>query len=181
MIWWSADAHFGHENIIKFCNRPFKNLHHMHKILIQNWNERVKSDDIIYHVGDFAFHGGWQGQKESYKKYQDKLNGTIVHILGNHDRNNGIKKAIEYAEIKIGSKIWAMQHKPPLEDNLRQPQYLVGHVHEKWKHIFIGNSLIVNVGVDVWDYRPVDINKIMKYLAHNLTEEEKDVWETNNK
>ena len=49
-----ADTHFNHKNIIDYCNRPFTDADNMNTALIQNWNSVVKSDDIVYHLGDFA-------------------------------------------------------------------------------------------------------------------------------
>ena len=46
--YFTADLHFGHANIIKFCNRPFKSVEDMDKTLIRNWNETVQPDDEIY-------------------------------------------------------------------------------------------------------------------------------------
>ena len=88
--WWTADLHLGHANIIKYCNRPFKNLEHMNKVLIRNWNERVKKEDIIFHVGDFCFRnspGGKLGEGGGIPatEWEKKLNGKIIHIKGNHD------------------------------------------------------------------------------------------------
>jgi len=53
--WFSADDHFGHGNIIKYCNRPFKDSNDMNSSLIRNWNQRVKPEDTVFHVGDFCF------------------------------------------------------------------------------------------------------------------------------
>lgn len=77
-VFFSADCHFGHANIIKYAKRPFKNINYMNEELVKQWNKVVSSDDLVYHVGDFAFKG--QG-----RKYEYRLNGDIVHIKGNHD------------------------------------------------------------------------------------------------
>jgi len=48
-------GNFSHTNIVKYCNRPFANIHEHDETLIANWNSVVKPDDDIYHLGDFAF------------------------------------------------------------------------------------------------------------------------------
>lgn len=80
MIWLSSDQHFFHNNIIRFCNRPFKNLDEMHETMIKNWNQRVKSKERAYILGDFLF-----GGLTRLEKIIPRLNGEITLIRGNHD------------------------------------------------------------------------------------------------
>jgi len=78
-IWFTSDTHFYHKNIIKFTNRPWNTVEEMNNALINNWNEVVKPNDTVFHLGDFAFtsNGNW-------KKLINELNGKIYLILGNH-------------------------------------------------------------------------------------------------
>ena len=78
--WIISDTHFGHENIIKYCNRPFSSVEEMDARMIKLWNNVVKKNDIVYHLGDFGV-----GNKEYISKIVSKLNGRIFLILGNHD------------------------------------------------------------------------------------------------
>jgi calcineurin-like phosphoesterase family protein len=55
MIFFTADQHFHHQNIIKYCNRPFVWFNQMDDALIDNFNKVVTNDDIVYHLGDFSF------------------------------------------------------------------------------------------------------------------------------
>lgn len=72
-----------HTNIIKYCNRPFKDTNSMNETLIKNWNMFVNKDDIVWHLGDFAL-----GNKEQITNIVNQLNGKIKLIKGNHDTHN---------------------------------------------------------------------------------------------
>lgn len=82
-VFFTADHHFGHENIIKFCNRPFDNVNKMDIALVNRWNEVVSSDSTVFHLGDFTLLDGSQAAQ-----YFGALNGRI-YILGipwHHDK-----------------------------------------------------------------------------------------------
>ena len=54
MIWMTSDLHFNHENILKYepVSRPFATVEEMNEVLIQNWNSKIKPEDIVYVLGD---------------------------------------------------------------------------------------------------------------------------------
>lgn len=81
-VWLTSDTHFWHNNIIKYCNRPFETVEEMNQALIDNWNSVVGPDDHVYHLGDFCF-----GNVEKWNTVlaPGVLNGHIHLILGNHD------------------------------------------------------------------------------------------------
>ena len=78
-VFFTSDSHFNHENIIKFCNRPFDSLDEMNDALTENWNAKVKPDDTVFHLGDFSW-----GGSGSWKSARERLNGHIILIKGNH-------------------------------------------------------------------------------------------------
>lgn len=80
-IFFTADWHIGHENSIKFDNRPYRNLEDMHKNLVLNYNKQVPEDGICYFLGDIVTHGS-----ELSKTIISQLNGTKILIRGNHDK-----------------------------------------------------------------------------------------------
>lgn len=55
MIWFTADTHFGHKNIIKYCDRPFDSIENMDQTIIGAINNNVQPNDILWHLGDFCF------------------------------------------------------------------------------------------------------------------------------
>lgn len=89
MIYTISDTHFGHANIIKYCNRPFLSVEDMDEALIRNWNSIVSANDTVIHVGDFSLHNKvWK-----LKDYVSKLNGCKILVRGNHDQTT--KKMLE--------------------------------------------------------------------------------------
>ncbi len=76
-----GDTHFSHENIIKYCDRPYSSIEEMNENLVQNWNEVVGEEDTVIMVGDFAL-----GKREEVIKYGQQLNGRKILVRGNHDR-----------------------------------------------------------------------------------------------
>lgn len=152
-----SDTHFGHSNIIKYCNRPFKSSEEMDETIIQNWNNVVKDQDIIYHLGDVYF--------SNSSNFQHRLKGRKRLILGNHD--NG-KDQILY---KLFEKIivWRMfpefkillTHVPVFEDTiLKHPKLNLnvhGHIHEK----VIDKTSYRNVSVEQINYTPINIEELI--------------------
>lgn len=156
-VFFSADCHFDHANIIKYCNRPFNTVEKMNNTIVTQWNKKVKQDDLVYHVGDFAYKG-----QNSAKYWQKRLNGDIVHIRGNHDKNNGVKTLIDKCMMFFGGKDVYVEHVPPTFSVLSD-FCICGHVHNKWKYKIIEDDyILINVGVDVWGFEPVSINNILK-------------------
>lgn len=172
-FWFTSDTHFGHANIIKYCNRPFKTLEQMDSTLVQNWNARVKSEDIVFHLGDFCFKnspGGKTGEGGQNKAtfFETMLTGKMILLHGNHDHNNSAKTIIESMTIKHGGKTIFMQHRPDRLPNFFMEKIdliLCGHVHEKWEYREHKHIPVINVGVDVFKFYPVDISEIIERLA----------------
>jgi len=135
--------------------------------MIRKHNERVKAEDTVFDLGDFCFRnsrGGKVGEGTTHKAdyYEKQLNGYRVKIKGNHDKNNTVKTHIEKVIIKYGGKQIVLVHNPIHADSNYELNF-VGHVHEKWKFRTLGqSSYMINVGVDVWDFRPVSFEEIMK-------------------
>jgi calcineurin-like phosphoesterase family protein len=148
----------------------------MNEEIIRRWNELVKPDELVYHVGDFSFKGATKALE-----WERRLNGKIVHIVGNHDYNNGVKTLIQVALMQFGNLEVLVQHHPPTTPRAI-PDYidlvLCGHIHKHWKHTFLNGIPIINVGQDVWGFQPVSIDSILKYyneITHKMC---KDICDT---
>ena len=166
--WFTSDYHLGHANIIRYCNRPFKDVYHMNEVLIKNHNQRVSPNDTVFFLGDFCFRnskGGKQGEGLTNKAeyYLNQLNGKIVLVKGNHDRNNSLKSIIERVVINYGGSKINLVHNPEHLDS-KYPYNFVGHIHTKYKFKKTKRTTVVNVGVDVWNFKPISYDEIMKDL-----------------
>jgi calcineurin-like phosphoesterase family protein len=127
--------------------------------LIRRWNERVDPSDIVIHLGDFMFVKG----KIRPEHYLSQLNGFITVLKGNHDHHNSFNTRITSLSLEIGGSNVYCVHDPADYNSLFLIN-LVGHIHDKWKVRKIYKTYLVNVGVDVWNYHPVDINEIFKAI-----------------
>lgn len=78
-VWFVSDLHFGHKNVISYCNRPYENIHEMHEALIKIWNSTVKKGDTVYVLGDFSLAPKWS------QIVVPLLKGNKILISGNHD------------------------------------------------------------------------------------------------
>lgn len=149
--WFTSDTHFGHSNIIHYCNRPFKDVEEMDRELIKRWNEVVKKNDVVFHLGDLAF-------KKDINYYRKQLNGRMILLKGNHENGNS---CIDDMMISLDGYSFFLTHRP---ENAKGDINLVGHVHEKWRVKRIDDKLLINVGVDVNNFYPVDINTIIEMI-----------------
>ena len=133
-IFYIADLHIGHANVIKFDKRPLSNLNEMHQAIVENWNRTVRGDDTVYILGDFC----WAKESE-WSFYLGPLAGQKVLIRGNHDPkqfSQTTKKFFQdikdYKEITDSGKHVIMSHYPiPFHKTDYNPDcwMLYGHVH----------------------------------------------------
>ena len=170
-----------HTNIIRYAHRnpPFRSIAGMNRGLIRRWNSVVTRHDTVYHLGDFCFtrKGNISEAMRVYHDAMSMVHGRTVFLRGNHD--NGLQYADYFICCRIdGIKVF-MRHWPPWEHPHRFPHsfyipldvdlILCGHVHDKWKyHVHrVGESLIpvINVGTDVWGYKPINLITIMEELG----------------
>jgi len=173
MIFFTSDHHFGHANVIKYCNRPFKDVIEMDRHMIDRWNAVVKPDDTVYYLGDFIF-----GSSQRKRDIAERLNGIKMLIKGNHD--SGYKEGIHFSKIvdqltiNVAGQEVILNHYPYIGDHSeadrfesRRPkakwgkQWLLhGHCHTAWKV----RDRMINVGVDQWDFSPVGIAAIEEIM-----------------
>jgi calcineurin-like phosphoesterase family protein len=181
-IWFTSDEHYGHANIIGYERRPFANVENMNAELIARHNDVVRSGDTVYHLGDFSL------AERFVPEVLPRLVGRHILIAGNHDachpnRKGGAKKVPMYLAhgferveledvIRLPCDLLvALHHLPYIADDRHGDLYarmcptpgaedglLHGHVHSEWQV----RGRMINVGVDVWGYRPVSIDEVLE-------------------
>ncbi|MBK3402633.1 metallophosphoesterase [Methylorubrum populi] len=163
-IWFTADHHFGHANIIRHCGRPFTDVKEMDEFLIERWNDVVGAHDEVWHLGDFAYRCGPRRMAEIF----GCLRGKALHLVrGNHDRKHVLAlpwtSVQPYAEIRLQERMIVLFHYPLREwNNSRRGSWsLHGHTHGKLPRA--GASC--DVGVDAWDLRPAACEEIATRIA----------------
>ena len=160
--WFSADEHYGHSNIIKYCNRPFSSAEEMNATMIENHNKLVGGGDCTVHVGDFSF-----CDERKTLDIIAQLNGSHIFIRGSHD--GWLKGQHQYSKSKqiwtkkvhgqmiccchYAMRVWPQSH--------YGSWHLYGHSHGllKGQH---GKSM--DVGVDCWGFRPLSFNEVKRYM-----------------
>lgn len=194
---YTSDQHFDHENIIKYCDRPFSSVQEMNDAMVYNWNSVVKPTDVTVVLGDVSI-------SKAGLEHVKRLNGRKILVPGNHDSCWSYHKRWQrendrFVEVGFGV-IWNLgyAHDWPLGDlqvNLAHLPYrgtgdhegrperyaeqrldddgtplLCGHVHEAWmiKRTEAGTPM-VNVGVDQWDFTPVR-EDLLNELVHGMLE-----------
>ncbi|MDE0303994.1 MAG: metallophosphoesterase [Albidovulum sp.] len=163
MHWYTADTHFGHDNIIRYCKRPFKSSREMDAKIVANIRNCVAEDDDLWIVGDFAF-GKNSRDKIYLNEIFEALPGRKHLVVGNHDGPKTLElpwETIEkLVEVKDGSgkSKHTLCHYPMVTWNgfNRGALQLFGHVHDKW----LGSRKSINVGVDVWGFGPIKFEDI---------------------
>jgi calcineurin-like phosphoesterase family protein len=171
-LFFTSNHHFGHANIIKFCDRPFANVDEMNQTMIKRWNEKISPEDEVYHLGDF----GVTKDYESIARILDQLNGTKYLIAGNHEgaamtNRKKFKWIKDYHELKVqdeeckngvqrivlfhyAMRVW--------RGDSRGNWQLYGHSHgnlpdEK-------DRLAFDVGVDCHDFYPLSYPEVKKIM-----------------
>lgn len=167
LYFWS-DQHFFHNNIIKYSNRPFRNVGEMNKNMFENYKKHIKDDDVVIFGGDLAF-----GHIEEINEMLCEMPGTKILIIGNHDfENNGeLKKyrKFDFMSSFINFKIKDLQnndidvllsHYPIHSKHLNNKKINIhGHIHEK-----LAGEFNINISVEHTAYSPVLLNTKIQEL-----------------
>ena len=162
MYFFTADEHYGHSNIIQYCQRPFATVQEMDEELIRRHNELVGIDDVVVHAGDFTL-----CNKQKAGEYRRQLNGNHFFLRGSHDhwiseKEHEIWERMIEGRIVVvchyAMRVWSRSHYNSWQ--------LYGHSHG---HLLpVGKQW--DIGVDNHDFYPYSFHQlidIMKYRPDN--------------
>lgn len=188
MIFLTSDSHHKHNNILRYCNRPFLNAEEMElhkqnipfkpseestdlmdKTLIERLNSKVGRDDVLYHLGDFCL-----GTKEDWINIREQINcNNIFLCLGNHDKENRIhpklfKKIHAHGsaiQIKVNGQRIILNHYAMRTWNKSHhgTWHLYGHSHGTLPDL--PHSLSMDVGVDTNNFYPYSMDDISEIMS----------------
>ena len=175
MIYYISDLHFNDQSIFDKCKRPFKDLKDFENTIINNWNNKVTNNDIVYVLGDIG-----SIDPISINIFKN-LNGHKHLIIGNHDqvildyiKESNIFESIKFIDLIIDNNRKVCLCHYPLMDwmEFNRNGYLVyGHIHNKtiangyaYKQIkdYYLDKLAFNCGCDVTGYAPVTLDEMIK-------------------
>ena len=168
-IFFVSDTHFGTENIIKCCRRPFSSVEEMNVVMVDNWNSVVMPGDEVYHLGDLAFFR----KDNDLPSFLKQLNGVKHLIKGNHDkysrklfRDSGF---FDIIHTPLAFHGFLLSHEPVEFGSHRCQANIHGHIHDGRKEHFInGKNIYYNVSVEHHNYTPVAFDKILEYYGKQV-------------
>ncbi|WP_049935247.1 metallophosphoesterase family protein [Haloplanus natans] len=74
----TSDHHFGHANIIDYCDRPFSSVGEMNTALLDRYYETVTTEDVLVHPGDVAM--DMQDGRETVEYYRGYRGPIVVEL-----------------------------------------------------------------------------------------------------
>lgn len=191
-IYFTSDWHIGHANVLIYDKRPFSELSHMHRVLINNYNATVGDEDLCFFLGDMGL-----GKGDTLRQVVSELQGKKVLILGNHDkgatamRRIGFDVVLNMAALEIAGQIVTMTHCPLRgvwrEDTAHMKGaaegdnwhgehknqrfsienfgqfHLHGHTHKGPEERMLDKQW--DMGVKANNYRPVSISAVESWVA----------------
>lgn len=173
MMYFTADLHFYHDNIIKHTNRPFHDSEDMNRALVKNWNRLIAPQDEVYILGDFTMKGPALAME-----ILSQLKGKKYLIRGNHDvfvdhtefDLSLFEWVKDYHELAYQNQRFILFHYPIAEWNgfFRDTIQLHGHQHNHADYNY--NNLEkgikrFDVGVDANYMKPVSIEDIIAFFS----------------
>ena len=169
MDFFTSDLHFGHRNVIRFCERPFHTVSQMNEGLIKKWNDRVTDRDRVFVIGDVFL-----CPVDEAKTYIEELNGYKILVKGNHDLSEkamlqaGFDEFYSKLDYEMPDGRVALLNHYPIPDCILDKKYDIlihGHIHISEQT----RGRKINVSCDIWDYSPVSVDTLQNLNLDSAT------------
>lgn len=177
----------GNKEEIDQLKISIESIHKMNNKLIQFHNERIMNDDVVYNVGDFCMYGkskSGNGEETRASMIIKQLNGDQIFIQGNHDGSNRNTLKTHNEQIILNQNGLRIQvlHDPHYA-KIDYDLIINSHIHKLWKIkelYYCGQiRLMINCGVDVWNFYPVKLDEILAiYYRWKKQRQSIKRWET---
>lgn len=158
--WFISDTHFGHRGIINYEKekRPFATIQEHDEELVKRWNEVVRDDDKVYHIGDFCIN-------RSALQIAKRLKGRKILIMGNHD----MFKTAEYIDVGFERLCGALQFENLILTHIpvstQQFYRFFANVHGHLHSHKIDDWRYCNVGCEHTDLRPITLEEVYSRIT----------------
>jgi len=171
-----SDTHFDHENIIRYCNRNFKNKDDMNTCLLDSWNNNVRDSETVYFLGDLRYGRG----SRSMMYWFEQLKGNIIFIAGSHD-DQEVDDLVQHHTYTLHYRDipFLLVHNPADIPEEWHGWVIHGHVHNNDLEYFPfinGDFKTINVSVELTGYSPLNIERLfeldfqsIKYMRDSST------------
>ena len=174
LIFFTADTHFDHTNILRLCDRPFATVEEMNETLIANWNCKVHGNDTVYILGDMFF------RTSNPEAILSRLKGKKHLILGNHDSQwigkvdpeNWFESVGHFLEVSDGQRGLTLCHFPLVTWSHQKRTYMIhGHIHgntdmDYWP-LLVARERVLNAGCDINNFEPVTFDELVENNARH--------------
>jgi calcineurin-like phosphoesterase family protein len=162
-----SDHHFGHNNIIEYCDRPFSSVGKMDQTLLNRHYERVTADDVLIHLGDVAM--DMQNGDETIEYFQ-KIEADLL-LRGNHDTGLSPDEApfpvLESCVLKHDSIEFYCTHRPENIPDDWEGWAIHGHIHNNnpQEYPFVAmDERRVNVSAELLNFRPLSLDQLTELV-----------------
>lgn len=167
-VFFTSDTHFRHRNILHYDKRPFSSIDEHDAALVANWNKVVSPDDHVFHLGDVSF-----GTSHQISNVLGQLNGIKHLVIGNHDHEltddqncvSFFESINPYLEIYVDRQMICCFHYSIHEWNRCHKGSWQLHGHSHGNDNYNESYKRLNVGINLWDYKPISYQQVAIVMA----------------
>jgi calcineurin-like phosphoesterase family protein len=163
-----SDHHFTHDNIIRYCDRPFTSVGEMHDVMLSRFHERVSPGDTLLHLGDVAMA---MNDGTVTTEWLGRLSDDAILVRGNHDAGLDPEDVpfpvVRSCVVAVGDRRFYCTHRPADAPDGWDGWVLHGHHHDNHPEAFPLVHLAarrINVSVELLDYRPLALPVLSRLL-----------------